>query len=58
MTTLDKSAGTEDNVREEYFESQATGVEVEAEVLPSPDDPEPGIRRRFGFTRNTTRCAN
>ena len=33
MTTLDKSAGTEDNVREEYCESQATGVEVEAAVL-------------------------
>ena len=41
MTTLDKSTGTEDNVREEYFESHATGVEVETEVLPSPDEPEP-----------------
>ena len=41
MLTIDKPSPAEDAVREEYFESQATGVEVEAEVLPSPDDPEP-----------------
>ena len=41
MTTLDKSTGTEDETREEYFESHATGVEVETEVLPPPDEPEP-----------------
>ena len=41
MTILDKSTGTEDKVREEYFESQATGVEVETEGSPSPDEPEP-----------------
>ena len=39
MTTMDKSTGTEDRVREEYFESEATGVETEA--LSPPDDPEP-----------------
>ena len=36
-----KSTGTDDGVREEYFESNATGVEVEAEVSPPPDEPEP-----------------
>ena len=41
MTTLDKSTGTEDKVCEEYFESQATGVEVETEISPPPDEPEP-----------------
>ena len=41
MLTIDKPSPAQDAVREEYFESQATGVEVEAEVLPSPDDPEP-----------------
>ena len=41
MTTLDTSAGTVEKVREEYFESQATGVEVETEASPSPDEPEP-----------------
>ena len=39
MTTMDKSTRTEDGVREEYFESEATGVETEA--LSPPDDPEP-----------------
>ena len=37
MTTT----GTETEVREEYFESQATGVEVETEVSPPLDEPEP-----------------
>ena len=37
MTTT----GTERNVDEEYFESRPTGVEVEAEDSPSPDEPEP-----------------
>ena len=32
---------TEDQVREEYFESQATGVEIEVEGPPPPDEPEP-----------------
>ena len=32
MTTLDKSTGTEDEVREEHFENEATGVEVERGV--------------------------
>ena len=35
------STGTENEVREEYFESHATGVEVEAEDSPPPDEPEP-----------------
>ena len=41
MKILDKSTGKEDEVREEYFESQATGIEVETEDSPSPDEPEP-----------------
>ncbi len=41
MTTLNKSTGKEDNVHEEYFESLATGVEVETDGSPSPDEPEP-----------------
>ena len=41
MTTLKTSTGTEDKVREEYFESQATGIEVENEGSPQPDEPEP-----------------
>ena len=41
MTTLDKSTGTEDEVREEHFENEATGVEVERGVSSRPDDPEP-----------------
>ncbi len=41
MTTRDKSLGTEDEVREEYFESEATGVEIESQAPPSSDDPEP-----------------
>ncbi len=32
---------TENAVREEYFESHATGVEIEADVPPPPDEPEP-----------------
>ncbi len=40
MTTLDKSTETQDKAPEEYFESRATDVEVETEVLPS-DEPEP-----------------
>ena len=41
MTILDKSMETEDEVREEYFENQATGIEVETEDSPPSDDPEP-----------------
>ena len=40
MTTLDKSTETPTEAPEEYFESRATDVEVETEVLPS-DEPEP-----------------
>ena len=32
---------TKDKVREEYFESQATGVEIEVEDSPPPEEPEP-----------------
>ena len=32
---------TKDNIREEYFESQATGVEFEDENRPQSEDPEP-----------------
>ena len=39
MTTPDTE--TENQVREEYFESDATGVEVETEDSPSPDEPKP-----------------
>ena len=35
------TTGTEDEVREEYVESRATGVEVETEISPPPDEPEP-----------------
>ena len=41
MPTTDKPSQTEDEVREEYFESQATGVEIEVEGPPPPDEPEP-----------------
>ena len=40
MTTLGKSTETQAEAPEEYFESRATDVEVETEVLPS-DEPEP-----------------
>ena len=41
MLTIDKPSPAEDAVREEYFESQATGVEIEVEGYPPPDEPEP-----------------
>ena len=41
MLTIDKPSPAEDEVREEYFESQATGVEIEVEGHPPPDEPEP-----------------
>lgn len=41
MTTLEKSAVREADMREEYFESHATGVEVESEDSPAADEPEP-----------------
>ena len=34
MLTIDKPSPAEDEVREEYFESQATGVEIEVEGHP------------------------
>ena len=40
MTSLDKSTETRTEAPEEYFESRATDVEVETEVL-SSDEPEP-----------------
>ena len=40
MTTEQASATTEE-VREEYFENQATGVEVEVDDSATPDEPEP-----------------
>jgi hypothetical protein len=41
MTTLDKSAEKEAEVREEFFESHATGIEVETEDSPAPGEVEP-----------------
>ena len=41
MPTTDKPAQTADEVREEYVESLATGVEIEVEDPPPSDDPEP-----------------
>ena len=41
MSTTDNRSQAEGEVREEYFESQATGVELETEDSPRPDDPEP-----------------
>ena len=41
MPTSDNPSRTEDDVREEYFESHATGVELEGEDPSRPDEPEP-----------------
>ena len=41
MPTIDNPSQAEDNVREEYFESQATGVEVETDDSSGTDEPEP-----------------
>lgn len=41
MPPTDKLSQTEDVVREEYFESRATGVEIEGEDPQPSDDPEP-----------------
>ena len=41
MPTTDNPSRTEDDVREEYFESHATGVELEGEGPSRPDEPEP-----------------
>ena len=41
MPTTDKPSQAEDAVREEYFESQATGVEIEKEGPAPADEPEP-----------------
>ena len=41
MPTTDNPSRTEDDVREEYFESHATGVELEGEDPSRPDEPEP-----------------
>ncbi len=41
MAAMGLSTETNDNVREEYFENEATGIEVETDESPSPDEPEP-----------------
>ena len=41
MPTTEKPPQTQDTVREEYYESEATGVEIEVEGPPPPDEPEP-----------------
>ena len=41
MPPKDIPSQTEDDVREEYFESRATGVELEVEDGSQPEDPEP-----------------
>jgi len=41
MSANDSPSQTEDDVREEYFESYATGVEFEGEHPSRPDEPEP-----------------
>ena len=41
MPTTDNPSQTDDEVREEYFESHATGVEIEVEDRPPTDEPEP-----------------
>ena len=46
MPTTDNPSQTEDEVREEYFESHAMGVEIEVEDPPPTDEPEPGPRVR------------
>ena len=40
MPTTDNPSRTEDDIREEYFESHATGVELEGPDEPKPWDPE------------------
>ncbi len=41
MPSRDTQSQTEDDVREEYFESHATGIELEVEDGSQPEDPEP-----------------
>ena len=41
MPTTDTPSQVEGEVREEYFESHATGIELEAEDSPRPEEPEP-----------------
>ncbi len=41
MPTTENPSQPEGEVREEYFESQATGVELETDDAPEPEDPEP-----------------
>ena len=41
MPTSDSPSQTEGEVREEYFESLATGVELEGEAPSRPEEPEP-----------------
>ena len=41
MPTTDNPSQTEDEVREEYFDSNATGIELEGEDPSRPEEPEP-----------------
>ena len=41
MPTTDNPSQTEDEVREEYFDSNATGIELEGEDPSQPEEPEP-----------------
>lgn len=41
MPSKDTQSQTDDNVREEYFESRATGIELEVEDGSKSEDPEP-----------------
>ena len=41
MSTIDNLSQTEDETREEYFESYATGVEIEDAEPSPPEEPEP-----------------
>ncbi len=41
MSTTDNLTQAEAEIPEEYFESQATGVELESDDSPRPDDPDP-----------------
>lgn len=41
MPTTDKPLQAEDEVRQEYFDNEATGVELEVDNPPPTDEPEP-----------------
>ena len=47
MPTTDNPSQSAGEVREEYFESQATGVELETDDSSGPEEPEPRDPEKF-----------